>query len=115
MKKVTVQEVIDAIRQNGKPQAFGAFYRSESGNPTGAKTQAVTACALGQAAINLKVPTKSLVRSLSKIQNIKFDGLDINLDGLIISLNDTQRWNLEQISNYLEETLPEDTKERVLE
>lgn len=93
-KKVSVRQVIEAIRQNGLPQARGKFWADTDGNPihyipTGEKVEIGSACALGQAALNLGIRWEELNTELSSVAP------DLRSD--IINQNDSFGYSLESI------------------
>lgn len=103
LNKVTVQDVVNAIRANGVRQARNEYVRyDKSGN-------VVSACAIGQAAINLGVDYASLYRAL----NHDDDGKPMGLGSKIISLNDTRRKSLQEIADTIEALYPSLLKKRL--
>jgi hypothetical protein len=121
MKKVTVQEVIDAIRQNGLKKAKLHYWRTRSGKalitgyPTNYdeidRTHIGAGCAIGQAALNLDVNPQYLYRSLNTIRVASGRGLGLQ----IVELNDATTMPLPRIADKLELGLSDEQKQKILE
>lgn len=94
-----VQDVVDAIRKNGLPQAFEIYIRIDgaSGNP-------IAACAIGQAAVNLGRTAHWIALKLDDIYNPKNNE---HLDSYIIRLNDTERLSFAAIADKIEKNYAE--------
>jgi hypothetical protein len=96
MKKITVKELSDSIRKNGLEQTRGSYFKRNS--VPSSRRLATQACAIGQAAINLKVDATRLHRSLNNVDTMKG-----HLGSLIIDLNDHQKGNtFVEIADYLD-------------
>lgn len=121
-KVVTIGQVLDAIEQNGLPQAFNKFFVGKGGrfvsqrNPAGVGA----ACAVGQGAYNLGVEARSLERMLSsgyvEVQlpdNALIDrGLSQKFYGIasaIEQLNDKYRIPVPEIARLIRNALDEKT------
>jgi len=88
-KDITVRQVIDAIRKNGyKHIRNNLFINSVYG---------MQACALGTAYLNLGLYDENGRRN--KTFNYNFDSV---IETLVIQLNDTDGYSLNQIADYLE-------------
>ena len=118
MKTFTVQEVIDAIRKDGWKKAYGAYWKDSNGDYLGDedfdfetidRSNIDSACALGQAALNLDVNPIYLETALNSIP-IKLSGYEYetSLGVDITRLNDNTRnedLTLPQIADNLEAKL----------
>ena len=114
MATFTLRQVVDAIRQNGLPQAYGTFFADrQEYNPAidyrlrDLKPDTIHACALGQAAFNLDVDPTDLINEIEELEDIEGeDGSIVYVSGFandVINMNDTQHKGLNQIAKYLEE------------
>ena len=114
MARFTLRQVVDAIRQNGLPQAYGTFFADrQEWNPAidyrfkDLKPDTIHACALGQAAFNLDVDPTDLINEIEELEDIEGeDGSIVYVSGFandVINMNDTQHKGLNQIAKYLEE------------
>lgn len=90
--KTNVAVVANAIRQNGYEQAFGSFKNVDP------KTGKISACALGQAGLNLKVEGGNLCHALNRF----VDGDGTGLGDTIVEWNDENHWTLDQIAERIE-------------
>jgi hypothetical protein len=86
-KPVTYREFIAAIRKNGYKQGYGAFIR-------GIRGEEVSACALGQAAINLDV--SPIILSSKYMSSKAFNKPNI------INMNDHRKMPLSEIADEVE-------------
>lgn len=115
MKKFTLREVFAAIRKNGYKKAYGTYIRTNNGLPAG---KVISACAIGQAALNLNVSPSVLADSLHKFKATMggvFGPYDIPLESRIFSLNDSETEDLslpeiadtveKEYKNYLDEII----------
>ncbi len=92
LMRTSVRVLANAIRADGYEQAFGSFVKKDfSGKP-------FAACALGQAALNLKVDPQRLSSALGQFQSV--DGS--SLSEYVISLNDSAKWSLDTIADRIE-------------
>jgi hypothetical protein len=109
----TLRQVVDAIRQNGLPQAYGTFFADRrEWNPDidyklkDLKPDTIHACALGQAAFNLDVDPTDLINSIEELDDIiGEDGDIVFVSGIandVINMNDTQQRTLSSIATFLE-------------
>ena len=92
-KTITLDDVIDAIEQNGYIQGYGDFFKYTG---LGDKTIG-SACAIGQAALNLDVDEYHLFGQL----NTAFGGLGYKIS----EQNDHMKWELKRIAKYLRRNL----------
>lgn len=106
--EITVQDVIDAIRKNGLPQAYGTYIKYADDDPD--QKNPLAACAIGQAALNLKIGPIGL--SL-RLREVEFDR-EFTLRDYIIQLNDKRKLNFDKIANHLERKLSKDIREQVI-
>jgi hypothetical protein len=75
----TVADIVDAIEKNGLRQVHGTYVEVDTnGNP-------IAACAIGQAAVNLKVSHLSIFLALNTFRSSKRSS---RLGDYIIALND---------------------------
>lgn len=104
-KRVSLGEILDAIEQNGLPQAHGTFWRfakREDGKkyPIGSTNyvpmDVEAACAIGQGALNLGCDYNHLVTVLAQVRMSKGRRLDTG----IIRGNDTNKWSLQRIARF---------------
>jgi len=116
-----IKWVADSIRKNGLEQTFGVYLkRGNSVTPETPYGEAVAACALGQAAINMGGEYTDnpdyLHRKLNTLTPMSGDwftchlkyydnatcGDTIPLGNMITHMNDNHRQTFEQIADYLE-------------
>ncbi len=98
-KRVTIRQIIDAIRTNGYEQARGKLVRrSLYWNGKGPQPFEA-ACAMGQAAINLGVDAEELDERLF---GIKIDYQTQTLREYIIEENDVMVLSCQEIANDLD-------------
>lgn len=90
--KATVSVVANAIRKNGYKQAFGVYVERDSYN------KVKSACALGQAGLNLGIEGERLYRALQSIKSPTGN----QLGTWITLLNDDDRLTLDQIADAIE-------------
>lgn len=83
----TLGDVFDAIENNGLKQITGEFVQYSEGKP-------ISACAIGQAAVNLKVDYNKLTNALNRFS--KPNGLP--LGDRIIRMNDKYNANFKNIA-----------------
>jgi hypothetical protein len=98
--------VSKAIRKNGLPQTFGQYvgYRvSEPGS-----MEAISACAIGQASINLNLIPEDITLVLDNMFGsegmmcpAKHCNFAYELGSLVIHLNDMHKWKFSSIANFL--------------
>jgi len=100
MKRVTIKQALEAIRQNGYPQEFIDGYFN-TGLRLDEEQEFERACAIGQGAVNLGVDAFQLGGLLKKV---KYE--DTNLYYYIVDMNDIKNKSLEEIMDSLP-TLPE--------
>lgn len=93
MRKVKVGTVIKAIRKNGLPKSKGSYYGRDSQN------KIISACAIGQAAINLRLSAPGLDGALS----IVFTPTYLSLRSRIVKLNDDSNRSFKEMADILEE------------
>ncbi len=123
-KIVSIRDILNAIRENGYPQAFGDFFQAEGGatvspNPAlyGDSIVFGAACAMGQAAVNLGVRAVEVYNALSMMIDIensaeKLDKEDIDYEeevevsALIANLNDNRKLSPAEIVDIIEYLLP---------
>lgn len=105
-KAVTFKEIIDALERNGYTQAFENFFKWET--PDEVKNirppKIKSACAVGQAAINLDLNATSLYHAL----NDQWDdilGPKIFWGDRITTLNDEQRLSIKEIAVQIREQI----------
>lgn len=109
-KKVKVQDIINAIRQNGYKQGIGAYFRDsfhirlDGYLKEPEKHQIHEACAMGQAVINLGIDREPVVHSAT-FQTFY---------GSVIRLNDSARYTPQMIADTLDNQLSTEFKNRVL-
>jgi len=105
---VTAQDVSAAIRKDGYEQGFGHYVYNFRDK--------ITACAIGQASLNLDVDVDEIrdalygthIKALCPNKadcSYSYRGLAEFLDGLVIHLNDHHKWTLEQIADWLDGVL----------
>jgi hypothetical protein len=99
-KIVTLDDIIDAIEQNGYVQGYKDFftYNYELKD----EKRVGSACALGQAALNLDVDEFHLMNQLNTV----FDGLGYD----IANKNDMLKWDLPHIAKWLRRKLLKETR-----
>jgi hypothetical protein len=102
MKYFTIRELADAIEKNGLPHAHGAFFKDEDNEDISIEYMAkiTSACALGQAAINLGVKPL-LWRDASDYTQV-FSFHDV------VELNEEAKDSLAEIANYIRTEYPLD-------
>lgn len=97
MKKFTARDIIDSIEKNGLPQTVGALFRqAEYLSPIynfEEDTVIGSACALGQAAINLGVDYSFV--------DIFYNRAQEGFLGYIVNLNDNQLLDFKGIADIL--------------
>lgn len=86
---ITFRDFVEAMKKNGYRQAIGAYYRYSD------KGEVYSACAYGQAALNLGVAADVLNANVSE----KFSTTGIPD---ILDLNDNRGWEVQAIANALE-------------
>lgn len=84
--EITVNDIIDAIEKNGITPSRGSYFRYDEGQ------KIIAACALGQAAYNLKVTPTSLHASLSEINDLGDKIVTYN-DGMAVDKNGDYRYH----------------------
>lgn len=107
----TVSQLTESIRKNGIPQTKMSWWKGHNGvsvsssgkfDGLGQETEAIytvgSACAMGQAAVNLGVDYGSLDYQLGRLR--LGDGL--SLGGIITRLNDVDSYTYQQIADYIE-------------
>lgn len=101
--KRKIRAISKAIRKNGVPQVIGTYKRYKGNDIVGA-------CAIGQAAINMKKPPETVRQQLSfaysstvdcPVKN-KFHFYTETLGQMVIHLNDNHSWKLDRIADYLD-------------
>jgi hypothetical protein len=98
-RTLTKTDLIEAIRKNGYPQAFGKMLQYQYQKSGGIE---LSACAMGQAAINLHIAPFILEDILRRIGM----GGPQSLANFIINLNDGDRLSLEKIADLVEKEAP---------
>jgi len=92
MITITLRQFVDAIRKNGLPQARGQYFTVDVDNTV------VTACALGQATINLDIKAANYLNRW--YYNLPAEGMFEQPD--IVELNDRDGLSLEEIADTIE-------------
>lgn len=103
MKTVTGREFVDAIEKNGLSQTYGWYFEGSTGtdyiqntdSPLNIKGKITSACAVGQAAINLSIVPYTAGAILPE----RFNSLITR----VIQLNDESHLSFEQIAQALRE------------
>lgn len=96
MRKVKIGTIIKAIRKNGLPKSRGSYYRRDPENGN----KIISACAIGQAAINLRVSAPDLDGGLCSVFNpTNF----LSLRSRIVKLNDNSNYSFQEMADILEE------------
>jgi hypothetical protein len=85
----TIADVIDAIEQNGLTQIYGDFVVTDR------EGKLVGACAVGQAAVNLKIDFQMLVHKLDYFTSKK---RNLPLGTYIVRLNDSEHNSFSEIA-----------------
>jgi hypothetical protein len=85
-KTVTLEQFIQAIEDNGLPQAFGTMFDYYDGI-------VIAACALGQAKINLDLDGYDFEHGVNRFSS--------TLWPTIVRLNDGSHYDLKKIAHYL--------------
>lgn len=106
-----VSDVVDAIEKNGYPKTKGSFYRNTNNEKVypelGESAEfIVSACAIGQAALNLHTTASELISGLRSIDLESPILLQINLGDAILNLNDQTDYSMAAIAEHLRENLP---------
>jgi len=95
MHKFKLSDVIDAIEKNGLPKKVGGYYDIDhSGKP-------IAACAMGQAAINLKVNPFSLASRTCVFRSSIGSDISYPFDARVFKLNDTTNLSFKEIADVL--------------
>lgn len=94
MANTTVRDVFNAMEKNGYRKARGIFYRRSKASKYASKLgPIISACAIGQAALNLNIPPNVLQHALTFV--------DHRLTTEIIRLNDTTTKTVPEIAKEL--------------
>jgi hypothetical protein len=99
-KKVTINDIINAIEQNGLPQSRGLLFRYSD-------DQITAACAMGQAIVNLGVDSRlfSIIYDhFSSKSRFKYSSKEMRIAQMgnhIIVCNDRKKMSLKEIADEL--------------
>ena len=116
-KRVSMRDVIAAIRKNGYPQAFETFFALDEQNVSmvsaAMSKEAIkfnSACAIGQAAVNLGVDATKLSDELLDYMFLysSDEEDERSVNEVIILLNDDEGKSLQDIADELESVLSKD-------
>lgn len=114
-KKFTLAQVLDAIELNGYKKAKGNLYRNRKADfknnfELNLNKRPISACAVGQGAINLDVSPKDLADALSviKIPNSGFYGGAKSVYNIIYRMNDNTTAKVSTIAAKARAAIPEE-------
>lgn len=96
----TLREILQAIEDNGLPQAMGAFWKNNTSSydwETEEEFEVYAACAIGQGALNLGVDYNDLSIKLGSFQRVKRGSL---LNKSIMTRNDGSKWSVPRIGRH---------------
>lgn len=97
VKRITLAELFDAIEANGLPQTRGGYWTFTNKTYGGDNTFGIgSACAIGQAALNLGIDYSDLEYAFENFKNTK----GTKLTDAIINKNDALHWNYKAIANW---------------
>lgn len=106
MRKITIKQLINAIRKNGYPQAFGTLWKNKDGEDMYddstyrkfTKKDIGAACAMGQARINLRLMDSKTWEEFWHSMDTTAYAMNSN----IINMNDGLHMSLAEIADQLE-------------
>lgn len=113
---ISLADFLDSIEMNGLPQFRGDFWKDTGGGSIGSRIRTTTivevasACAMGQAALNLEVDYHALTVTINSL--FRTDRGRKGLADAIIGRNDGMKWGYKSIANFYRKAFADRLDER---